>query len=94
MVILERLAGRAEVRNSTVSTTETTWDWDWDGNTIDSSTPRAQVDPYAELRPMGVDESLTDLLFTARTTAEREPAPPTTADDTARRRQGALFEMV
>ena len=53
---------------------EATWDWDWDSIQIDSSTPRAQVDPNAELRPMAVDESLTTLLL-----RRVRPAAPTAA---------------
>jgi hypothetical protein len=55
---------------------ETNWDWDWDNQQIGSSTPRAQVDPNAELRPIAVDESLTSLLFSAR---PANPPTPTAA---------------
>jgi hypothetical protein len=63
-----------------VTTMETTWDWDWDSIQIDSSTPRAQVDPNAELRPIAVDESLTTLLFATRPPAAPAPAPVVTTE--------------
>lgn len=81
--------------------TETNWDWDWDNHQIDSSVPRAQVDPDAELRPIAVDESLTSLLFSARAAtvpAATVPAPAPTAAITAEPEpvwmdaQGLLFE--
>lgn len=81
-----------------MSTADTGWDMDWDDHTIDSSAPRAQVDPFAgELRPVAVDESLTDLLFAGRPVASlavAAPAPP--ADDTTTwaGSEAALFGMV
>ncbi len=53
---------------------ESAWDGDWDSLAIDTSTQRAQVDPNAELRPVSVDESLTDLLFATHATPQ--PKPP------------------
>ena len=79
-----------------MKTAEATWDWDWDNHQIDSSTPRAQVDPNAELRPVAVDESLTSLLFSGRPTAAPTPAPaPTITPDPEAvwvDVQGLLFE--
>jgi hypothetical protein len=81
----KRPARAAGSEAKAVNTAEATWDWDWDNHQIDSSTPRAQVDPDAELRPVAVDESLTTLLFStpaaptptpaSNPTIEREPEP-------------------
>ncbi len=80
-----------------MKTAEATWDWDWDNHQIDSSTPRAQVDPDAELRPIAVDESLTTLLFSGRTAAPAPAAAPTIEAEPEpvwADAQGLLFELV
>jgi hypothetical protein len=86
-----------ETRNA-VSTPNQAWDGDWDSYAVDASAPRPQVDPHAELRPIAVDESLTNLLFAARTPVPA--APPTAivaepvADPIRADAQYALFETV
>ena len=79
-----------------MKTAEANWDWDWDNQQIDSSVPRAQVDPNAELRPIAVDESLTTLLFSGRPANPPTPAPTPTIEPEPEPlwvdAQGLLFE--
>lgn len=60
--------------------TEPTLNWDWDAFKVDAPPP-SLLDPFGELEPVAVDESLTSLLFRAprpATVAAPEPvvAPP------------------
>lgn len=98
MFIVRARPGVRGSEENAVSAAETSWDWDWESNRIDSSAPRAHVDPYGELRPVAVDESLTDLLFTGRpaTAPVSAPAAESAPEDDSIRAdaQRALFEVV
>jgi len=58
-----------------MTVTEPTLNWDWDAFKVDAPPP-SLLDPFGELEPVAVDESLTSLLFrTPKPVALAAPAP-------------------
>jgi len=53
---------------------DSSMDWDWDSFEVGAPAP-CLLDPYGELQPVAVDESLTSLLFTP--SSRRRGAEPT-----------------
>lgn len=58
-----------------MTVTEPTLNWDWDAFKVDAPPP-SLLDPFGELEPVAVDESLTSLLFrTPKPVAVAAPEP-------------------